>query len=175
MRRRSAGTARHTSEPCQGGLSMACAWRKRANPLMLLDEIDKMASDLRGDPTAALLEVLDTSLHHEFRDAYIEVPFDLSDVFFIATANSLANVPRPLLDRMEVIELESYTPYEKVSIAQHHLLPKLLKRIWTQEVSDQSAGAVYTKIMQGYTREAGVRELERNLDTVCRQGASIFG
>lgn len=147
---------------------------KTANPLMLLDEIDKMASDLRGDPTAALLEVLDTSLNHEFRDAYIEVPFDLSDVFFIATANSLTNVPRPLLDRMEIIEMESYTPFEKVSIAQRHLLPKLLKRYGLKKTQIKVRDAVYTKIIQGYTREAGVRDLERNLDKICRKALQFL-
>ena len=106
-----------------------------------------MASDLRGDPTAALLEVLDTSLNKEFRDAYIEVPFDLSDVFFIATANSLANIPRPLIDRMEVIELESYTPFEKIAIARQHLLPKLLDKYGLAKSQIRVRESVYLSLM----------------------------
>lgn len=142
------------------------------NPLMLLDEIDKVGSDYRGDPAAALLEVLDGEQNHAFRDHFIELPFDLSDVMFITTANTTSTIPRPLLDRMEIIELSSYTDEEKLQIAKRHLLPKQLKRHGLSKaklkISDEALRAVIT----GYTKESGVRLLERELATLCRKTAA---
>lgn len=142
-----------------------------ANPLILLDEIDKMGNDFRGDPAAAMLEVLDTEQNVAFRDHYIELPFDLSDVLFLTTANDLSTVPRPLLDRMEVIELSSYTEEEKRQIALHHLLPKQMDKHGLQKgqlmLSDKMLSAVITR----YTREAGVRRLEQLLAKICRKAA----
>ena len=140
------------------------AARGTANPLILLDEIDKMGSDFRGDPASAMLEVLDTEQNVAFRDHYIELPFDLSDVLFLTTANDLSTVPRPLLDRMEVIELSSYTE-EKRQIALHHLLPKQMKKAWPAEVPATLSEKMLGTVIAGYTREAGVRRLE----TVARQ------
>lgn len=141
------------------------------NPLMLLDEIDKMSSDLRGDPTAALLEVLDTSLNREFRDAYIELPVDLSDVFFITTANTLEGIPLPLLDRMEIIELESYSRQEKLGIAVKYLLPKQRKHYGLKASQFKISRDAMEKLIAEYTREAGVRELERLIGSLCRKAA----
>ena len=142
-----------------------------SNPLILLDEIDKMGNDFRGDPAAAMLEVLDTEQNVAFRDHYIELPFDLSDVLFLTTANDLSTVPRPLLDRMEVIELSSYTEEEKRQIAQHHLLPKQMEKHGLKKgqlvLSEKMLGLVISR----YTREAGVRRLEQLLAKICRKGA----
>ena len=142
-----------------------------ANPLILLDEIDKMGSDFRGDPASAMLEVLDTEQNVAFRDHYIELPFDLSDVLFLTTANDLSTVPRPLPDRMEVIELSSYTEEEKRQIALHHLLPKQMKKHGLQKsqltLSEKMLGTVIAR----YTREAGVRRLEQLLAKLCRKAA----
>jgi ATP-dependent Lon protease len=142
-----------------------------ANPLILLDEIDKLGSDHRGDPAAAMLEVLDSAQNATFRDHFLELPFDLSDVLFITTANDLNTVPKPLLDRMEVIELSSYTDEEKLQIARRHLLPSEMKRHGlsgrTMRVSD---GAI-REIITGYTRESGVRLLQRRLAALCRKAA----
>lgn len=144
-----------------------------SNPLILLDEIDKMGNDFRGDPASAMLEVLDTEQNVAFRDHYIELPFDLSDVVFLTTANDLSTVPRPLLDRMEVIELPSYTAEEKRLIARRHLLSKQMKKHGLSEnqliVDDETLDA----IISGYTREAGVRRLEQVLAKLCRKAASI--
>lgn len=145
-----------------------------SNPLMLLDEIDKMSSDLRGDPTAALLEVLDTSLNREFRDAYIELPVDLSDVFFITTANTLEGIPLPLLDRMEIIELESYSRQEKLGIAVKYLLPKQRKHYGLKASQFKISGDAMEKLIAEYTREAGVRELERLIGSLCRKAARLI-
>ena len=144
------------------------------NPVMLLDEIDKMTKDAHGDPASALMEVLDGEQNKEFRDHFIEFPFDLSDVMFIATANNLETIPTPLLDRMEVIELKSYSHSEKLSIAKKYLLPKQLKRHGlTKSKLSVSDGAI-TAIINGYTREAGVRNLEREVASLCRKAARAF-
>ncbi|MGN1014892.1 MAG: endopeptidase La [Butyricicoccus sp.] len=141
------------------------------NCLLLLDEIDKMGSDGRGDPSSAMLEVLDTAQNNAFRDHFIELPFDLSDVLFITTANDLDNVPRPLLDRMEVIELGSYTEEEKAEIALRHLLPKQLKNHGLKKSNLSLKHDTMTYIISAYTREAGVRRLEQLLAKICRKAA----
>ena len=142
-----------------------------ANPLILLDEIDKMGNDFRGDPASAMLEVLDTEQNVAFRDHYIELPFDLSDVLFLTTANDLSTVPRPLLDRMEVIELSSYTEEEKRQIALHHLLPKQMEKHGLQKAQLMLSEKMLGKVIAGYTREAGVRRLEQVLAKLCRKAA----
>ncbi len=139
------------------------------NPVFLLDEIDKMASDYRGDPAAAMLEVLDPEQNSNFSDNYLEESYDLSQVMFITTANSLEDIPGPLRDRMEIIELSSYTEYEKFNIAFKHLLPKELKNHGLTDKQLQISESAMLKIIQGYTREAGVRELDRLISTICRK------
>lgn len=154
-----------------GRIIEALRQAKTINPVILLDEIDKMGNDYKGDPSSAMLEVLDAEQNIAFVDHYIEVPVDLSDVLFITTANSLDTIPAPLLDRMEVIELSSYTREEKFNIAKKHLIPKQLKKHGesskTLKITD---GALYD-IIDCYTREAGVRKLERKIADVCRKAA----
>jgi ATP-dependent Lon protease len=141
------------------------------NPVMLLDEVDKMTSDMRGDPAAAMLEVLDPAQNHTFTDHYLDVPYDLSDVLFIATGNTLHNIPKPLRDRMEVIEIGGYTEEEKVQIARRHLIPRQIEEHGLEfgflEVPDR----MLREIIRTYTREAGVRELDRKMATICRKAA----
>ncbi len=140
-----------------------------SNPLILLDEIDKMASDFRGDPAAALLEVLDKEQNHSFRDHFLELPFDLSNAMFITTANTTATIPPALLDRMEVIELSGYTCYEKLHIAQKHLLPKQMKENGTNRKELAVDKAALRELIDHYTIEAGVRNLEREIGTLIRK------
>ena len=142
-----------------------------ANPLILLDEIDNLGADLRSDPSSALLEVLDAEQNSTFRDHFLELPFDLSDVVFITTANDLSTVPRPLMDRMEIIELGSYTDEEKLQIARRHLLPKELKRHGLRASQLRVTDDAIREIIAGYTRESGVRLLERKLGQLCRKAA----
>lgn len=142
-----------------------------ANPVLLLDEIDKVGNDHRGDPAAALLEVLDSEQNGAFRDHYLELPFDLSDVMFITTANTTDTVPRPLLDRMEVIELSSYTDKEKLQIVKRHLLPRQLKRHGLTRVQMKINDSGIEALIAGYTKESGVRLLERKLAALCRKCA----
>ncbi len=144
------------------------------NPLMLLDEIDKMGADYKGDPAAALLEVLDAEQNFAFRDHYIEVPFDLSDVLFITTANTLDTVSRPLLDRMEVIELSGYIEDEKFNIVKKYLIPKQIKRNGLEDKKLTFTDEAVHDIINHYTREAGVRNLEREIGSVCRKAAKSF-
>ena len=141
------------------------------NPLMLLDEIDKVSSDYKGDTSSALLEVLDSEQNSKFRDHYVEIPLDLSDVLFIATANDLQTIPRPLLDRMEVIEITSYTENEKEHIAEEHLIPKQMKAHGLKKGQMTISREALTEIITGYTKEAGVRSLERKIGELCRKTA----
>jgi ATP-dependent Lon protease len=141
------------------------------NPLILLDEIDKMSSDFRGDPASAMLEVLDSEQNFAFRDHYLELPFDLSDVLFITTANNLDTVPRPLLDRMEVIPISSYTEEEKVNIAIKYLFPKQIKEHGFKKSNLIVDEKTVRELINCYTREAGVRGLERQIASICRKVA----
>lgn len=141
------------------------------NPLMLLDEIDKVSSDYKGDTSAALLEVLDSEQNNKFVDHYIEIPVDLSNVLFIATANSVQTIPRPLLDRMELIEVSSYTENEKFHIAKKHLIGKQMKKNGIKPKQLTISNRALEKMINGYTREAGVRTLERTLGSICRKAA----
>ncbi len=141
------------------------------NPLMVLDEVDKLGSDYHGDPSAALLEVLDSAQNGTFRDHYLEIPLDLSKVMFITTANTTDTIPRPLLDRMEVIELPSYTDEEKVQIAKRYLLPRQMKESGIKKSQLRVSDAAMRSVIAGYTRESGVRRLERQMAALCRKTA----
>lgn len=145
-----------------------------ANPLMLLDEIDKLGADYKGDPSAALLEALDSEQNFDFRDHYIELPLDLSKVFFMTTANSLDTIPAPLLDRMDVISLVSYTSEEKFNIAKRHLIPKQAKRHGLNYKNFKLTDGALREIISSYVREAGVRTLERTVASVCRKSAKLI-
>ncbi len=152
-----------------GRIMAAMAQAGSRNPILLLDEIDKMGSDYRGDPSAALLEVLDGSQNKTYRDHYLEIPFDLSNVMFITTANTLDTVPRPLLDRMEVIELGSYTDEEKLMIAKNHLIPKQLSKHGLKKSQLRITDDAIREAVHCYTRESGVRNLERSIAEICRK------
>ncbi|MEG3072663.1 MAG: endopeptidase La [Ruthenibacterium sp.] len=153
-----------------GKIISAMLSAKSKNPLLLLDEVDKMANDFRGDPASALLEALDPEQNKAFKDHYLDIPFDLSDVLFITTANTLDTIPRPLLDRMDVIELSSYTRVEKYNIAKKHLLPKQLLATGLKGKVKLNQAALYA-LIDGYTQEAGVRNLERALNELMRKCA----
>ena len=144
---------------------------KVKNPLMLLDEIDKVSNDYKGDTFSALLEVLDSEQNKKFRDHYLEAPLDLSEVLFVTTANTLQTIPRPLLDRMEVIEVSSYTENEKLHIAMEHLIPKQMERHGLKKKQLHVSKKAVWKIARSYTKEAGVRQLERKLADICRKAA----
>lgn len=145
------------------------------NPVLLFDEIDKLTSDLRGDPSAAMLEVLDSAQNFSFRDHFLEVDYDLSKVMFITTANTLDTIPRPLLDRMEIIDLPGYMEYEKLEIAKRHLLPKQMEKHGMKKSMLSMTDAALYEMIRGYTREAGVRTLEREIAAVCRKAACDIG
>ena len=157
-----------------GRIATALKQAGSKNPLILLDEIDKMSSDFRGDPTAAMLEVLDPEQNCGFRDHFLELPFDLSQVLFITTANSIENIPRPLYDRMDIIEISGYTELEKLSIAKKYLLPKQRKENGLTTKMLKISDKTINLIIEGYTRESGVRSLERKLATVCRKAARVI-
>lgn len=154
-----------------GRIINALMQAKVNNPLILLDEIDKLTRDAHGDPTSALLEALDSEQNKSFRDHFVELPFDLSNCFFIATANTLDTIPRPLIDRMEIIEIKIYTKREKLSIAKNHLIPKQLKRHGLNKRTLKISDSALEEMIDFYTREAGVRNLERTIASLCRKAA----
>ncbi len=154
-----------------GRIMTAVKQAKTANPLILLDEIDKMGNDFRGDPSSALLEVLDSEQNYAFIDHYVEVPFDLSKVLFVTTANDVSAIPRPLFDRMDVLELSSYTAEEKFRIAKQHLIKKQLAQNGIKAKQLRISDKQLRALIEGYTREAGVRQLERLIGKICRQAA----
>ncbi len=154
-----------------GRIANALKYAGIGNPLILLDEIDKVSNDYKGDTFSALLEVLDSEQNVKFRDHYLEVPLDLSDVLFITTANTLQTIPKPLLDRMEVIEVNSYTENEKMHIAMEHLIPKQIKKHGLKDDQITISKKAVWKIARNYTKEAGVRQLERKIGDICRKSA----
>ena len=154
-----------------GRIANALKYAGVGNPLILLDEIDKVSNDYKGDTFSALLEVLDSEQNVKFRDHYLEVPLDLSDVLFITTANTLQTIPKPLLDRMEVIEVNSYTENEKMHIAMEHLIPKQIKKHGLKDDQITISKKAVWKIARNYTKEAGVRQLERKIGDICRKSA----
>lgn len=157
-----------------GRIATAIRQAKTANPLILLDEIDKLGQSIHGDPAAAMLEVLDSEQNSKFRDNYLEVPLDLSKVMFIATANDLSTVPRPLLDRMEIVEVSSYTDNEKFHIAKEHLIQKELEQNGLKRSQLTISDEAINKIIKYYTKEAGVRSLDRTIAKICRKAAKII-
>ncbi len=157
-----------------GGIINGMKQAKSKNPVFLFDEIDKMSADFRGDPADAMLEVLDPEQNNTFRDHYLELPFDLSKVMFITTANSIDNIPRPLLDRMEVIYVSGYTEEEKLNIGAKHLLPKQLKENGLKQGELVISESAFRDIINNYTRESGVRSFERRLAAICRKAATMI-
>lgn len=157
-----------------GRIIEALRTAKSINPVIMLDEIDKMSSDYKGDPSSAMLEVLDSEQNSAFADHYVEIPVDLSEVLFITTANNLDTIPAPLLDRMEVIELSSYTREEKFNIARKHLIPKQLKKNGESSRTLKITDSAIYSIIDFYTREAGVRKLERRISQLCRKSAKLI-
>ena len=155
----------------QGRIMHAMTQAKTNNPLILLDEIDKLGNDFRGDPTSALLEVLDSEQNFSFYDHYIDMPFDLSQVLFVTTANNLSSIPAPLRDRMDIIELSSYTSEEKLNIAKKHLIKKQLKKEWFNFKNFKITDSALVDLIENYTREAGVRTLERYIAKLMRKAA----
>lgn len=154
-----------------GRIVNALKYAETSNPMILLDEIDKMSSDFKGDPSSALLEVLDGEHNNKFRDHYVELPVDLSDVLFIATANSLRHIPKPLLDRLEIIQVTSYTENEKIHIAKDYLIPKQKAKHGIKEEQLHISQGAISSIINEYTKEAGVRNLERKTGEICRKSA----
>ena len=165
------GTQEDLCRAMPGRIASALKHAGVKNPLMLLDEIDKVSNDYKGDTFSALLEVLDSEQNSKFRDHYLEVPMDLSEVLFVTTANTLQTIPRPLLDRMEVIEVSSYTENEKMHIAIEHLIPKQLERHGLAPDQLTISRNALWKMARNYTKEAGVRQLERKIGDICRKAA----